>query len=60
MTDLKYGIILFLILLLTAVYLIWLYRKGETEKVKSRLKSILAIVVILVISKYVMDYFLLM
>ncbi len=47
-----------LLFILMTVYFIWLYKKGETEKLKNRLISVGMTILILIIGMLVLDYFL--
>lgn len=58
--ETKHYIFICISILVLTSYLIYLYRRGEVEKVKSRLKTMLMIIIVLITGMFVLDLFFLM
>ena len=58
--EIRYLILFVLSILTVVLYLVFLYRKGEIEKIKSRLKTILLVIIVLILGMFVLDFFFLM
>lgn len=58
--ETKHYIFICISILVLTSYLIYLYRRGEVEKVKSRLKTMLLIIIVLITGMFVLDLFFLM
>ncbi len=58
--EIRYLILFGLSILTVVLYLVFLYRKGEIEKIKSRLKTILLVIIVLILGMFVLDFFFLM